>query len=370
MKFLEKYNFFWKSMYIGKGNLLMQVAFFSILIFSARVIIYNCWDSYSYYKAKNNLKTDVIGVQLQSGRSKENTNLKDIDGKIYWETNKEISTSEKNKFGKSTNHTILNVTNDVAQYFPAEMKKGTWFSNALGYEYQGIVTSKMARQYKLGKNYNIQLDGQVIKVNIIGILKWNYWIGDNYFGNMDNTILVYSPNGKLNAKYLDDANEIFIACEKESTQKNIEKLNDTDGIIQAYEIGYDDVDYASDIEEDFIELKFAVVLLIMSAINMILNYLSFWSVNMREIKVFQSYGATDFDIVFIVVAKWIVPYVLAYVVGAVGSLAVIYRINEMLPYSEVEFGITVIFGLVVLSCFSIGYYGFVRKENLLYGKSN
>ena len=71
MKFLEKYKFFWECVYIEKKSLFLQAVLLGVLVFSVRIIVYNCWDSYCYYKAKSNLQSDIVGVELIEGKSKE-----------------------------------------------------------------------------------------------------------------------------------------------------------------------------------------------------------------------------------------------------------------------------------------------------------
>ncbi len=373
MKFLEKYKFFWECVYIEKKSLFLQAVLLGVLVFSVRIIVYNCWDSYCYYKAKSNLQSDMVGVELIEGKSKENTDLSDINGRIFWEVNKYIPTKEKNKVGQSTNHSILAVTKDIVDFFPAKMKKGSWFSKNIEYEYQGIVTPKMSRQYKVGNCYNIRLKSEEIKIKIIGVLKWNYWIGANYFGNLDESLLVYDKSGGLVENYSGEGNEIFIACEKGTASEIVDCLKERDDVIHAYELGYDDEDFKSDIEEDVTEIKFAVVLFIMSILNMILCFISFWSVNINEISIFLDNGATNREIMLFVAIKWILAYGIAYLIATVSAMWALYSVNDMLPYNDVELYLTIVFIVSVLCCFIIGYFGFIRMKRkgiALHGKDN
>ena len=125
--------------------------------------------------------------------------------------------------------------------------------------------------------------------------------------------------------------------------------------------------------EDVTEIKFAVVLFIMSILNMILCFISFWSVNINEISIFLDNGATNREIMLFVAIKWILAYGIAYLIATVSAMWALYSVNDMLPYNDVELYLTIVFIVSVLCCFIIGYFGFIRMKRkgiALHGKDN
>lgn len=350
MQLFKKLRFYTDSISYSHNSIKFQVFMTAFFIFCMHIIIYNSFDIMNNYRATKSLRRGLYYVEV-GNEAALREQLESI-GHIIDNTNVYIPTNEKCRFSSTSNYVIYTYSAEMMEEFPMTMSKEYKEDREEADVYQAVVSSKTTMQYHLGHKYDIELnDGEIIKIRVVGILKWHYWINDCGFGNIESDIYVYDPNYVLSQKYKEASNKgKYVSCEL-SERDSVEKILSDNSLAVEYDsMLYDDFVWASDVEEAIQENIFGIVLFILCLLNIILMHIRLIQENRAVISVFLQNGCSLFEFVKIYLAWFLKIYLLPYIFVVIISGCFVYESLNTVLRIEIEIKLLLAYLASITGC--------------------